>query len=97
MDWMQADGRSFMKIVNSSGPRILPCGTPESTLFPKTELPFTVCQLRLGSQSIPLRSRFPNPRSSPLPISIPKPLTLVNPVCTTVHSRYRFNSYFSIE
>ncbi|KAL5253802.1 hypothetical protein ACHWQZ_G013542 [Mnemiopsis leidyi] len=44
--------------------------TIKSTLSPKTELPSIVCQLRLGSQTIPLRSRFPNPRSSPLNISL---------------------------
>ncbi|KAL5262505.1 hypothetical protein ACHWQZ_G008040 [Mnemiopsis leidyi] len=36
---MQADGRSFMKIVNSSGPSILPCGTPERTRQNLCQLP----------------------------------------------------------
>ena len=25
-------GRSYMKMINKSGPRILPCGTPEMTV-----------------------------------------------------------------
>ena len=38
-------GKSFIKIVNSIGPKTLPCGIPDVTLYHSvhTPLPITLC------------------------------------------------------